>query len=189
MKIIIVSIIAYILGSMPYGLLFARLKGIKDIRQHGSGNIGATNVLRIAGKKAAIVTLLADIGKAVIAVLLGKLMGSPYIAAIAVVAGHIWPAWLNFRGGKGVATAIGALLVLSPIIALTVVILWVIILAITRIVSLASIIAAASVPIFALISTKPLTFFIACGVISLMVIYKHKDNIARLKSGEEPKIM
>jgi acyl phosphate:glycerol-3-phosphate acyltransferase len=188
---------AYLLGSIPFGLLFTRLFGGGDVRKSGSGNIGATNVARVAGPIPAILTLLLDVAKGAAPVWLAARLsdGSATwmtIAALGALLGHCFPIWLKFRGGKGVATAAGAFLVLSPAALLGSVILFLLVVFFWRYVSLASISAAAAMPLLIYFLWAPhhappmiVTFgaLAAAGVI----VYKHDANIQRLVQGEEPK--
>ncbi len=194
--------VAYLLGSIPSGYLLMRLFRHQDIRKSGSGNIGATNVLRSGGKGLAAATFLLDVLKGAAAVYLGMLLGrflapaaSPYnmeaLAALFAVLGHIFPVWLGFRGGKGVATGFGVFLVAAPLAALTAILLFSLILALTRYVSLASILAAATFPAFAwyLAHGQRPAFFIAVqATVALIIIVKHHQNIRRLLAGTESRL-
>ena len=198
----IVAAGAYLLGSIPTGFLLVRLFRHQDIRTVGSGNIGATNVLRSGGKALGAATFLLDLLKGAAAVWLGALafrylaIASPprdveALAALFAVAGHMFPLWLGFRGGKGVATGFGVFLVLAPWAALTAFGLFAVLLAITRFVSLSSIVAAGSFPIFAwfLVPGYRPPFFVAVQItVSLLIIFKHHQNIRRLLSGTENRI-
>jgi glycerol-3-phosphate acyltransferase PlsY len=199
--------LAYLLGSIPFGYLLVKVFRKEDIRATGSGNIGATNVARSGATGLAIATLLLDLGKgslAVVAAFLiarhsGTFAGQPVavarghafdlamMAAVAAVAGHVFPVWLGFRGGKGVATALGVFLALSPGLALCTLAVFVVVFAISRYVSLASILAAASVPLFALHFARGMSRIALSGFcfISLLVILKHHANIRRLLAGTE----
>ncbi len=185
-----IVLIAYIIGTIPFGVLVARWMGSPDPRTRGSGNIGCTNVLRVAGTRAAAVTLLMDATKGMLAVwAAGTLMGTPAWAeasGIAAVAGHVFPLWARFRGGKGVATAIGALLVLSPITACALVGLWMLVLSVTRYVSLASVIAAAVLPVAATFLRAGSTIF--AYTVAAMIILRHRENLIRLWHGNEAKL-
>jgi glycerol-3-phosphate acyltransferase PlsY len=165
------------------------LAGIGDIRHIGSGNIGTTNVLRTGSKALAAVTLVCDIGKGVAAVLIGAVWGTEaaLVASVAVILGHMFPVWLRFRGGKGVATALGVFLALAPTVALGTLGVFVVLVAITRIVSLASIIAAVALPIFALLLLPDRSPVYIGGVVFIasLVILKHHANIKRLMAGTE----
>ena len=198
----IVAAGAYLLGSIPTGFLLVRAYRHQDIRTVGSGNIGATNVLRLGGKALGAATFLLDVLKGAAAVWLGILAfrhlaidSSPRdveaLAALFAVVGHMFPLWLGFRGGKGVATGFGVFLVLAPWAALAAFGLFAILLAITRFVSLSSIVAAASFPIFAwfLVAGYRPPFFVAVQVtVALLIISKHHQNIRRLLSGTENRI-
>jgi glycerol-3-phosphate acyltransferase PlsY len=190
-------VVAYLLGSIPFGVLFTRLFGGGDIRKVGSGNIGATNVARAAGPVAAILTLLFDFAKGAVPVWLAGRLSSEsatwmMIAALAALLGHCFPIWLKFRGGKGVATAAGAFLVLCPAALLGTVMLFLIVLFFWRYVSLASISAAAAMPLLIYLlwaphHAPPLIVIFGSLAAAVIIIYKHDANIQRLVQGEEPK--
>ena len=193
---LLILAVAYLLGSIPFGYLLVRLVRKQDIRAVGSGNIGATNVARSGAKGLGFLTLLLDLSKGLAAVLLARhvspgLPGFPsdlaVAAAVAAVVGHVFPVWLGFRGGKGVATALGVFVALTPWVALAAVLVFILVVAITRIVSLASIIAAAVLPVFAMLLLPDRTPVYLSGVIfiSLLAIVKHHANIARLMNGTE----
>jgi len=188
--------LAYLLGSIPFGYLLVRFFRKEDIRAVGSGNIGATNVARSGGKGLGILTLLLDLGKGLLAVLLARHVapGTPGFpsdlavgAAVAAVIGHVFPVWLGFRGGKGVATALGVFLALTPKAALAAVAVFTLVVALSRIVSLASIVAAAVLPVFAVVLMPDRSPVYLGGVvfIALLVIVKHQANIQRLIAGTE----
>jgi acyl phosphate:glycerol-3-phosphate acyltransferase len=185
------AVIAYLIGGIPFGYLLVRLKTGEDVRSKGSGNIGATNVLRTTGRAAAIGTLILDIGKGVLAVwLAGRLtQGSAAamsLAALAVMAGHAYPIFLKFRGGKAVASFIGAFLVLTPVPLLAALLLFVIVVAATRHISLGSITAAGSLPLAVyLIQHPPAAVLLAALVAGAFIIYRHAANIRRLREGTE----
>ena len=199
MKLLLpVLAISYLLGSIPFGYLLVRFFRKQDIRAQGSGNIGATNVARAGGKNLGILTLLLDLAKGLLAVLLARhlapgLPGFPsdlaVAAAVAAVIGHIFPVWLGFRGGKGVATALGVFLALSPRVALAGVGVFALVVLTTRIVGLASVVAAAALPIVAvlLLPDRTPVFLGGLVLISLLVIFKHRGNMARLLKGTEPR--
>jgi glycerol-3-phosphate acyltransferase PlsY len=188
---------AYLLGSIPFGVPLARLFGGGDVRKSGSGNIGATNVARVAGPLPGILTLLLDGGKGCAAVwVAGRVSDESatwmMIAALAALLGHCFPIWLKFRGGKGVATAAGAFLVLCPAALLGSVILFLLVVFFWRYVSLASISAAASMPLliyflWAPRHAPPLIVTFGALAAAAIIIYKHDANIQRLVQGEEPK--
>ena len=199
MRPLIILIVAYLIGSIPFGYLIVRTKEGGDIRQTGSGGTGATNVSRRAGKAAGVLTLLLDASKGVAAVLIAQnLSGSDWVkaaAAIAVIVGHIFPLWLGFRGGKGVATGVGVFLVLAPIALLCAGVIFVSIVFFTRYVSLGSIMAAALIPLLVWLQNvfvepvadlRPLLTAAVVG--ALLIIVAHRGNIERLARGTESQI-
>jgi acyl phosphate:glycerol-3-phosphate acyltransferase len=184
--------LAYLLGSIPFGYILVKTFRKQDIRAMGSGNIGATNVARSGAKGLAIATLLLDLGKAYAAVKIAQHIAPgnydlAVAAAVAAILGHVFPIWLSFRGGKGVASALGVFLALTPASAMATLAVFVIIFALTRYVSLASIIAAAALPLFALHFVPHRTPITIAGFlfVSLLIIVKHHQNIRRLLSGTE----
>lgn len=183
---------AYLLGSVPFGYIAARLIKKTDIRRHGSGNIGATNVMRLLGPKLAVLVLLLDLAKGMGAVVLARALSAgeliPLAAAVAVMAGHSWPIFLGFKGGKGAATGIGVLIVLGGWAAAPVLSLAVLAIGLTRYVSLGSILGAASVPLFFwLFGFSPLYIFFGAAM-GLLVIFRHRANIKRLLAGTESRL-
>jgi acyl phosphate:glycerol-3-phosphate acyltransferase len=193
MNLWIVSIAtAYLLGSIPFGYVLVRVFRKEDIREQGSGNIGATNVLRSGAKWLGLATLLLDLLKGLTAVLIARRLGPgsydvAVVAAVAAVLGHVFPVWLSFRGGKGVATALGVFLALTWPSALGGLLVFVLIFALTRYVSLASIAAALTIPLLAFYFLRPWTHIMAFGFVCLplLVIAKHHANIQRLLQGTE----
>lgn len=188
--LILFAVGGYLLGSVPFGLVLTRAAGLGDIRQIGSGNIGATNVLRTGHKGLALATLLLDGGKGAIAVgLAWALAGrdAALLAGFAAVLGHNFPVWLNFKGGKGVATTIGTLVAAAWPVGLAACLSWLVTAAIFRISSLAALVALAVSPIFAWFLAGPETAAMAAGL-ALLGFIRHKANIARLLKGEEPRI-
>jgi glycerol-3-phosphate acyltransferase PlsY len=193
----IIPLAAYLLGSIPFGLLFTRLFGAGDVRKSGSGNIGATNVARVAGPMPALLTLLFDFAKGAVPVwMAGRVSNQSatwmMIAALAALAGHCFPIWLRFHGGKGVATAAGAFLVLCPLALLGSVILFLIVLFFWRYVSLASISAAAAMPLLIYLlwaphHAPPMIVTFGALAAAVIIVYKHDANIQRLVQGEESK--
>ncbi len=183
--------LAYLLGSISFGLLIARLHGGADLRRSGSGNIGATNVVRLLGKTAGILTLLGDVTKGLVAVLCAQLWGHagalPALAAFGAVLGHMFPLYHGFRGGKGVATALGVLIPTLPLPLLGGLVVWIVVVVIWRYVSAGSILAALIIPVLAALYAYPLPLVCASGGIALLVLYKHQDNLRRLLQGREPK--
>lgn len=196
--------LGYLLGSVPFGLVLVKAAGLGDIRKIGSGNIGVTNVLRTGRYDLTILTLILDIGKAAIAALLAKwilpndqmtIFGAAttietfgsLIAGTAAILGHNFPVWLNFKGGKGVASTVGLLFATSPFIAWLALATWLFMAFTFRYSSLAAITAAALVPLFAYILTSPVHLFFYT-VLAALLIYRHKTNIMRLLTKEESKI-
>ena len=182
----------YLLGSIPFGLIVTRAAGKGDVRTAGSGNIGATNVLRVGGKGLALLTLLLDALKGAAAVWIAQnymahVTAAEFAAAAGALVGHLYPVWLKFRGGKGVATLFGILLVLWPTGALVYAIVWLALLLTTRISSAAGIAAAISAPIAAAAFDHDALFPLLLGF-ALLVVWKHRDNIARLKAGTESRV-
>lgn len=193
MKVIIIVIISYLIGCFSSGYYVGKLFKKVDIRTQGSGNAGATNVVRVMGKRLGVLTFLLDFSKGIIAVLIGYwIMGynGGLVAVIFVVIGHDWPINLGFRGGKGIATTIGGLAVLNFPIALVSVIFGVIVALISKYVSLGSILFLIVIPILSLILKTNYSnlFLIATIILSIIGIYRHKDNIKRLRIGTENKI-
>jgi glycerol-3-phosphate acyltransferase PlsY len=187
--LILPLLVGYLLGSIPFGLLLARLGGKGDIRAIGSGNIGATNVLRTGSKALAALTLLLDALKGAAAVLLAQRLwpdGVQFAAAGAMI-GHLYPVWLKFKGGKGVSTLLGVIAPLIPIGALVYALVWVGLLLTIRISSVASLVAVASAPLSAAVLDKYEIFPLLLGF-ALLVVWKHRPNIQRLFAGTEPKI-
>jgi len=186
---IIVFVLSFLLGSIPFGYILGRLKGI-DVRRYGSGNIGATNVSRVLGRKYGLLVLLLDALKGAAAVLIARAAGLPaeyqVLAGISAIAGHCFSPWLGFRGGKGVATALGAFLVISPKTTLVAFLIFLAVLVTTRYVSLSSITAALSYPLLYKFFEKPSPLsFIVVSVGALLIVAKHHSNIRRLLRGEE----
>lgn len=198
---VVTALLAYLLGSVPTGFLVAQAKGV-DIRAVGSGNIGATNVLRTLGKPAGIFVLLVDALKGWVAVVLmtrlvllafglgvdaARMEVCQIIAALGAILGHNYTCWLQFKGGKGIATSAGVLLALVPWALITIFIIWIVVFALTRYVSLASLAAAAALPFASWATHESLTKVIVTGAMAALAIYKHKGNIQRLLNGTEPR--
>ena len=184
--------IGYLLGAIPSGYLAGRwLKGI-DLRDCGSGSTGATNVLRNVGKGPALAVFLIDVGKGALAVLLAKSVGLSdwlqVLAGLAALAGHIWPVWLGWKGGKAVATGLGMFLGLACPVGLASFGLFMAVISIFRIVSLSSVVAAIGLPLLMLASGGSSAYVVVSLVASLMVLWRHRSNIERLLAGTEPKI-
>ena len=193
MRLVLVLIIAYLIGSIPFGYLIVRAKGGGDVRETGSGGTGATNVSRRAGRAAGIVTLILDALKGAMAVIIAQLMSNTdwllSAAAVAVIVGHLFPIWLGFRGGKGVATGVGAFLVVAPLAVACAVVIFVVAVGLTKYVSLGSILAVASIPLFVWSFVGPSPPFLTAAVAgALLVIFAHRGNIVRILAGTEPRI-
>ena len=199
LRFAIVLITAYLLGSIPFGYLIVRARAGADIRETGSGGTGATNVSRRAGKGAGVLTLILDALKGVSAILIGRLIlgDSSWLiagAAILVIVGHMFPIWLGFRGGKGVATAVGVFLVLAPLALAGAGVIFLVIVVLTRYVSLGSITAAATIPLFVWLQhglIRPVTnigaTMCAAVIAASLIIFAHRSNIQRLAQGTESK--
>lgn len=187
---ILTTAFAYLLGSVPAGFLLGRLAGI-DVRDAGSGNVGATNVARVAGKKLGALTLLIDAAKGFVPVFVAMRLdlgaGAASGVALAAFLGHLYPVFLKFRGGKGVATALGVFLALVPAATVILVAIFIAVGAAARIVSLASIAAAAAAPAAIWLLGYPAEFVALGWLIALMIVWRHRKNIQRLRAGVEPK--
>lgn len=184
------AIAAYLLGAVPFGIVMARLFGLGDLRKIGSGNIGATNVLRTGNKLAAFLTLVLDAGKGAIAVLIARAAlgeDAAQVAGFAAFVGHLFPVWLGFKGGKGVATFLGTLLALSFPVGLAACGLWLLSALITRISSLSALVAAVLAPLAAWALNEPQMIVLSL-VFALVILERHKANIGRLLNGTEPRI-
>lgn len=181
--------LGYLFGSIPFGLLLTKLAGKGDVRDIGSGNIGATNVLRTGSKPLAAATLVLDCLKATAAILLARTLwpGTENFAAAGALVGHLYPVWLRFKGGKGVATLLGILIPLLPIAAVIYAVIWLGLLLIVRISSVAGMAAALSAPISAALLDQGLLFPMFLGF-ALLVIWRHRENIVRLRHGKEPRV-
>ncbi|WP_027713700.1 glycerol-3-phosphate 1-O-acyltransferase PlsY [Desulfuromonas sp. TF] len=190
MQIALFILAAYLVGAIPTGVLLTRLAGIGDVRQAGSGNIGATNVYRVAGRRLGLLTLIGDALKGMLPVLVAASVlhmseAQAAMTATAAFLGHCYPVYLGFKGGKGVATALGIYLVLSPLAVLGALLIFAALLWKWRFVSLGSVIAAAATPILVLLVEKSMPLFLATLFISAMVVLRHRVNIERLLNGTE----
>ncbi|MBV9862064.1 MAG: glycerol-3-phosphate 1-O-acyltransferase PlsY [Alphaproteobacteria bacterium] len=189
-RLIVAAAIGYLLGSIPFGLVLTRLAGLGDIRQIGSGNIGATNVLRTGNKLLAALTLAFDLAKGIAAVLIAAAWWGPnaaLAAAGAVVLGHMFPVWLGFRGGKGAATGLGVLLALAWPVAAIAFAIWLAMLAVFHYSSLAALVATLAAVALAAFLTPAATAYLIAGV-ALLVIARHHENIRRLIAGTESRV-
>lgn len=197
MMIILSAVAGYLLGSVNTSLVLGKLFYKKDVRQYGSGNAGATNTLRTLGKTAAIMVVVGDFLKGILACLIGKWLagetsdgvyGGMYVAGIMAVIGHNWPLYFGFKGGKGVMTAFAAVLMFSPLAALICLLSFVLVVAITRYVSLGSIIGGAAFPLVAWILGEQLFLILTGVLLALLIIFRHSSNISRLLNGNEKKL-
>jgi glycerol-3-phosphate acyltransferase PlsY len=183
-------VVAYLVGSIPTGVLLARSVGV-DVRSTGSGNIGATNVARTAGRSLGLLTLVGDFAKGLLPVVVARAVGlaEAVVAAVAVAAlvGHVFSIFLAFRGGKGVATGIGALTALAPAAALVPLAVFAVTFAMSRIVSASSVLASASVPVALVLLGHPPATSVAASSMALLILFRHQENIRRLLAGTEPR--
>ena len=188
MDILILGIISYLMGSIPFGLILTKFFLKKDIREIGSGNIGATNVLRSGNKIVGYTTLTFDILKAVIPVIFVKIYYTDflYLASLSAFLGHVFPIWLKFKGGKGVATYVGILFVINIYLGIIFALCWFVIFGITKFSSLSSLIASISIPLYLIITSdfNEIFFFI---IMFVLIFFTHRENIKRLKNKEETK--
>ena len=182
----------YLAGSVPTGVILAKLFTTKDIRQEGSGNIGATNVYRVLGARLGVLTLVGDVVKGVIPVLLTRILLTDdlWIASVALATflGHLYPLFLRFRGGKGVATALGIFIVIAPLVVACAAGVFVVVAVVWRYVSLASLAASALMPLFLVIAGYSAVYIGLGLIVGCLIFYRHRDNITRLKAGVEKKI-
>lgn len=189
--IYLLGVMSFLMGSIPVGLIIAKVKGV-DLRKVGSGNIGATNVLRTMGKVPALITLAGDMLKGFIPVVISSyfLAGSLHIGIIGIVAilGHDFSLFLRFRGGKGVATSIGVLLAYSPIVAILTVLLWIVVVFMSRYSSMGAIVSFILLPLNIYVFDYSYEKFVISIFITILLLFKHRGNIGRLLTGQEPKI-
>ena len=192
MQIALALIAAYLLGSVPFAMISSKLFGLADPRTYGSGNPGATNVLRSGNKKAALFTLFGDALKGWVAVFIAQQMGFSNsvigLVALAVFLGHLYPIFLKFKGGKGVATAAGVLIALDPLLGLAVGCTWLLIAFAFRYSSLAAVVAAAMAPVISVLMHRGNSQTVVVGILGMALIGKHWQNIQRLMAGQESKI-
>lgn len=183
---------AYLLGSVPFALIISRVFYQIDIREHGSGNVGATNVVRVLGKGPGIACFVLDFLKGAVPVWVGTHLGFPWWAilllGVSAILGHSKSVFLGFTGGKSVATGAGVVVALAPWVGLTVLGVWAVVFGLSRIVSLGSILAAASLPLWMIVFHEPLPYVIFAGLIAFYVIVRHRSNIERLLKGQEPRM-
>jgi glycerol-3-phosphate acyltransferase PlsY len=190
LSFIFILIVIYLIAAVPTGIVLAKVMGYEDVRDKGSGNIGATNVYRVAGKLPGVLTLVGDILKGFLPLLACKTWLAPTptqlgIASAVAIVGHCYPVYLKFRGGKGIATALGIFLVISPAAVLGAAIVFGVAIAITRFISLGSVLAAMSAPLLVLMLNEPQPIFLATLFIAALIIWRHRSNIKRLIDGSE----
>ena len=193
MKEFLIILTCYLLGSIPFGFIVAKLIKKIDIRDYGSGNIGAANAFRTLGPGLAIFVLIGDLMKGFIAIYLFKLfnidsLSMVILGGLAVIGGHDWSIFLKFKGGKGIATTYGVILALNPTIAVMSVLVWLIVIALTRYASLASILSLSALVILMVVFKQPQTYILFSAIILGLALYRHRGNIVRLKEGRENKI-
>ncbi|MGR3713458.1 MAG: glycerol-3-phosphate 1-O-acyltransferase PlsY [Shimia sp.] len=184
------AVIGYLLGSIPFGMVLARVMGLGNLRDVGSGNIGATNVLRTGSKKAAAMTLILDGAKGAVAVLLARALAgedAAQLAGLMAFIGHCYPVWLKFKGGKGVATFLGLMLALAWPVGIACCLTWLVGAAASRISSFAALLAAGSSTVWMVVLGHDIAFVLGV-VLTLMVFWRHRDNIKRMRAGTEPRI-
>ena len=190
MSDLVLALVAYVIGSLPTGVVMGWLAGI-DVRSVGSGNIGATNVARAAGRTAGLITLIVDVGKGVAAVALARALGTSSLAvpaaALAAPLGHVFSVFLRFSGGKGVATGLGSCLVLAPAATIPSVLVFAATCAATRIVSVASLAGAWTIPISMLLAGRDLPSVVAVTLLAMVITVRHRDNIRRIRARVEPR--
>ena len=193
---LLAAVLGYLIGSLSFAVIISRAMGLGDPRSYGSGNPGATNVLRSGNKVAAILTLMLDALKAYVPVLLVLMFGKPYgmvegtaaLVGLTAFLGHVWPVFFRFKGGKGVATAIGMLLAINPLLGAATLLTWAIIVYFSRYVSLASIVSAVFAPFYQMLIWGGGPEVLAIGLMSVLLIWRHEDNIAKLFKGTENKL-
>jgi glycerol-3-phosphate acyltransferase PlsY len=190
-SLFVVALMAvYLIAAIPTGVVLTRLMGLDDVRSRGSGNIGATNVYRVAGKLPGILTLIGDILKGFLPLLAVKLWLAPTplqlgLAGVIAIVGHCYPVYLRFKGGKGVATAVGIFLLLDPLALLGGALVFLLAVALTRYISLGSVLAAIAAPLLTLLLARPLPLVLSTGAIGLLIVWRHRDNLQRLRGGTE----
>ena len=190
--LVVSLLLAYLVGSVPFAWLLARRWGVPDLHAAGSGNIGATNVIRVAGTTAGLLVALLDISKGAAGVWLARRLGgsnaTSAAAGVAAILGHVYPVWLQFRGGKGVATATGAFAVLTPTALAPAVAVFVAAVWLTKYISLGSVLAAISLPAWAYFLGSPHPFVAASAVAALLIVFRHRSNLSRVLSGTERRL-
>jgi len=185
-------IVAYAIGSIPFALILARRWGTRDLRRIGSGNLGAANVWRVTGATAGVLVALLDIAKGAAGVIVAEQLnrgaGAPAAAGVAAVVGHIYPVWLGFRGGKGVATSCGVFAVLTPLAILPALAVFFVSVWITKYVSVGSVLASLALPPVAYATGSPATAIAAAAGVAVLIIFRHRSNLKRVRAGTEPRV-
>jgi acyl phosphate:glycerol-3-phosphate acyltransferase len=188
---VVLFVLAYLFGSIPFGLVIGKIFYGVDVRQHGSGNVGTTNVFRVLGKKAGVAVLICDMLKGYIPGVLAAWLFNPWFAifiAAAPVVGHMYSVFLKFKGGKGIATGAAAVAALVPLVFLCIVTTWVVLLLTTRYVSVASLAATTLVPVLTILLGEPLPYQIASVLVTIVIWWAHRGNLKRLRAGEEHRV-
>jgi glycerol-3-phosphate acyltransferase PlsY len=188
---VVLLLLAYLCGSIPFGVVIGKLFYRVDVRQHGSGNVGTTNVFRVLGKRAGVAVLVCDMLKGYIPAVIAVWLFHPWFAifiAAAPVVGHMYSVFLKFKGGKGIATGAAVVLALVPLVFVIIITVWIVLLLTTRYVSVASLAAASLVPVLAVVFREPLPYQIAGVLVALVIWWAHRGNIQRLMAGEENRV-
>lgn len=189
---VIAVIAAYAIGSIPFALILARRRGIRDLRRVGSGNLGASNVWRAAGATAGVLVALLDIAKGAAGVVVAERLtggaAAPAAAGVAAVVGHIYPVWLGFRGGKGVATSCGVFAVLTPLAILPAIAVFFVSVWITKYVSAGSVMASLALPPLAYATGSPTPVIAAAAAVAALIVFRHRSNLKRVRAGTEPRV-
>lgn len=189
---VIAVIAAYAIGSIPFALILARRRGIRDLRHIGSGNLGASNVWRAAGAAAGVLVALLDIAKGAAGVVVAERLtggaAAPAAAGVAAVVGHIYPVWLGFRGGKGVATGCGVFAVLTPLAVLPAVVIFVVSVWLTKYISAGSVMASLALPPLAYVTGSPTPVIAAAAAVAALIVFRHRSNLKRVRAGTEPRV-
>jgi glycerol-3-phosphate acyltransferase PlsY len=188
---LVLFVTAYLVGSIPFGVVIGKLFYGVDVRQHGSGNVGTTNVFRVLGKKAGIAVLICDMLKGYVPAVIAAWLFHPWFAifiAAAPVVGHIYSVFLKFKGGKGIATGAAVVLALVPVVFAIILVVWIVLVLTTRYVSVASLVAATLVPVLTIVFREPLPYEIAGVLVAVIVWWAHRGNLQRLRSGQENRV-
>jgi acyl phosphate:glycerol-3-phosphate acyltransferase len=188
---VVLFVLAYLLGSIPFGVVIGKLFYGVDVRQHGSGNVGTTNVFRVLGKRAGIAVLICDMLKGYVPAVIGAWLFHPWFAvfiAAAPVVGHMYSVFLKFKGGKGIATGAAAVAALVPLVFVCIITTWIVLVLTTRYVSVASLAATTLVPVLTIVLGEPLPYQIAGVLVTAVIWWAHRGNLKRLRAGEEHRV-